>query len=345
MEQNEVGVGVGPRPRAFPCGASFPPFPDPSPLTPPPHPHHSPLFAAQVQAVPGGQGHPGSLFCEVQAATLLWGNAAPGLLQQALRRGQRDRTVWQPSLYPSATTVSAQGGCVDDLLSMWARGHEAEREGLLRDIMRRGVATGMMGGRVGVWTEPPSSGGVSPSSAPHRRAVAARLAGRPVLAELMAQVCGAEPSTGGPTGLELKGRCAAVLCGGAEAAGGTPRDTLHPPKPGAHSTRSPQGPLGSPCKRTNLSPCCPKDWLVSSHRAPTQPLWVPLGRVMTVGPRRGRDLWGARGLAGTPGVGGWDTGGWLPQEVDKTFCAGRSYQWTKPAAPKWGNHSGAGRGE
>lgn len=52
---------------------------------------------------------------------------------------------------------------------------------------------------------------VSPSSGTHLGAVAARLARWQVLTEPMAQMCGTEPSTGGATRLELKGRWAAVL--------------------------------------------------------------------------------------------------------------------------------------
>jgi hypothetical protein len=53
--------------------------------------------------------------------------------------------------------------------------------------------------------------GISPAPGPHLGAVAARLAGWKVLTELAAHVCGTEPSAGGTTGLELKGRHAAVL--------------------------------------------------------------------------------------------------------------------------------------
>lgn len=47
---------------------------------------------------------------------------------------------------------------------------------------------------------------VSPSSGTHLGAVAARLARWQVLTEPMTQMCGTEPSTGGATRLELKGR-------------------------------------------------------------------------------------------------------------------------------------------
>ena len=73
------------------------------------------------------------------------------------------------------------------------------------------------GGGAGEWTGDPSSWGVSPGSTPHLRAVAARLAGRQVLAEPRAQVCGTESSAGGAAGLELEGRCTAVLCRGRQA--------------------------------------------------------------------------------------------------------------------------------
>ena len=49
------------------------------------------------------------------------------------------------------------------------------------------------------------------TSRAHLGAVAARLARRQVLAELMAQMCGTEPCTGGATRLEFEGRWATVL--------------------------------------------------------------------------------------------------------------------------------------
>lgn len=52
---------------------------------------------------------------------------------------------------------------------------------------------------------------VLPSSGTHLGAVAARLARWQILAEPMTQMCGTEPSTGGATRLELKGRWAAIL--------------------------------------------------------------------------------------------------------------------------------------
>lgn len=52
---------------------------------------------------------------------------------------------------------------------------------------------------------------VLPTSRAHLGTVAARLARRQVLAELMAQMCGTEPCTGGATRLELEGRWATVL--------------------------------------------------------------------------------------------------------------------------------------
>lgn len=192
----------------------------------------------------------------------------------------------------------------------WARGHEAEREGLLGGIVqRRRSAAG-----------PPFSWG-TPSSPPHLRAVAAGLAGRQVLAEPRAQVCGAEPGAGGATGLELEGRAAAVPCRGRELMGRRPetpstaqaRSRVHNPL---------RAPWASPCRSASLPPC-----LVSPHGASTQPLGWPLGRVMMVGaPRAGwlHGGWGPRGaraLAGAPGVGGWEEGGWLPQDVGRTFCA------------------------
>ena len=99
-----------------------------------------------------------------------------------------------------------------------------------------------------MWAETRFSWVISSGSAPHLRAVAARLAGWQVLAELTAQVRGTEPGTGGATGLELKGWCAAVLWRGTEASrlvGGQPRDTLHlPPAPSLEHTV--HGPIKDP---------------------------------------------------------------------------------------------------
>lgn len=131
----------------------------------------------------------------------------------------------------------------------WARGHEAECEGLFRGIVRRrGVAqASRRGDSVGVWTEPPFSWGTSPSPTPHLWTVAAGLAGRQVLAEPMAQVRGAEPGTGRGTGPELKGRCAAVLWGQQRLVGGRP-ETPSTPSP-EHTGHDPlKAPWGRPVR-------------------------------------------------------------------------------------------------
>lgn len=139
----------------------------------------------------------------------------------------------------------------------------------------------------------PFSWGDSSSSAPHLGAVATRLAGWQVLAELVALVCGTEAGTGGATGLELKGRRAAVLCGrgDTQAGGGPPGVTLHPPIPEhiAPVPSSPREGAGLPPAARRAAQSCPS----STHG--------------TVGTSR-FGPWGAWTLCGGWGCGG--SGAW-----------------------------------
>lgn len=245
----------------------------------PPQPLNSPLFAAQLQAVPGSQSHSSPGFCDVQAVTLLWWNAAPSLLQQPLRRrGHRDRAVWRPPLDPSSSAGSAHRHTAEQMdghtgTRQTVRGsYEAPWEGC--DHRHRGGKEAQECGQ-----RPPSPG-ASPLAAPLPRGSSSQ-AGK-----------AASPGRAGGSGVWHRAQhrgshrpgtqreaCSCPLSGnrGQQAGGGQPRDTLHPPSL-EHIVHSPiKAPWGLLVRVEAWPQAAGKDRPMLPHLAPTGPPRVSPG--------------------------------------------------------------------
>lgn len=208
-----LAFSAGVRP---PCGTPPPPWSSPwsqasgaTSLTP--NTHHS--------LQPSCRRSPGARVTPAPSPETCWqlhcsgGTQRPACSSSPCAEGNRGQGLVASHRHPNAHPCLAPSRC---RACCRVNGVGKRPPGRMCSAVRMRGSEGRVGG-AGEWTGDPSSWGISPGSTPHLRAVAARLAGRQVLAEPRAQVCGTESSAGGATGLELEGRRTAVLCRGRQA--------------------------------------------------------------------------------------------------------------------------------